>query len=203
MSGYNKLFSDLNITFFDTTFKSTSRRLLQQASSSEEVNVRLKALGYDSPHLIMNFNYMYGAIVILILVFLIVYWVGKSANKEKVVKVASFFLKDIVFMLLFFCVNNMGFCLGLQFKYLLIGQEWTAPLYISWMLALLSMVILLVYLIYYMKNTLDFGDFSDKFKPDRLSQCHYPIVLIGRYLLNLVCGYFNDYPQLLYGILAY
>ncbi len=81
------------------------------------------------------------------------YWAAKASGKDTLKKVASFFLKDIVFMLLFFSVNNMGFSMGLQFKYLMFGQNWTTPLYVSWALALFSLLILIIYLTYYIKNS--------------------------------------------------
>lgn len=147
---------------------------------------------------------MYGAIVVIVLIFLIVYGIGKCTRKEKVLKVAGFFLKDVAFTLLFFSVNNMGFSFGLQCRYLLIGQVWEMALYISWILAIMSLVLLIVYLVFYIKSSADeFGDFHDKFKEDKWSQCHYPILLICRYLLSFACGFFNEYPQFSYAMVGF
>jgi hypothetical protein len=201
MNGYNQFFANLNISFFNRS--AASRRLLQSVSESQ-MNARLVSLGYESPHLIVNFNYMYGAIVVIVLLFLIIYAVGKCTKKDKVMKVAVFFLKDVAFTLLFFCVNNMGFSLGLQCRYLLIGQTWDAPLYVSWIFALLSLVLFIVYLVFYIKSSIDdFGDFHSKFREDKLSQCHYPVLLVGRYMLSFASGFFNEHPQLCYGIVAF
>jgi hypothetical protein len=67
-------------------------------------------------------------------------------------KIASFFLKDILFMVLFFCVNTMGFSLGIQFRYLMFDQVWNAPMILSWILAILSLIMLVGYLIYYVRS---------------------------------------------------
>lgn len=199
MNGYNKMFE--NSTFFQSSIQ--SRRLLQQTSSDIVMNARLNSLGYMSPHLLENFNYMYVAIVGVIIVFLIVYGVGRCIKNEKVQKVGVFFLKDITFSLLFFNISNMGFSFGLQCRYLTIGQVWTTSLYVSWVFALLSLVIMVVYLIYYMKSTIEFGGFCDKFKSTPLAQWHYSLFLIARYLVNLTAGIFNEYPEVCYGLIAF
>jgi hypothetical protein len=61
MNGYNNMMENIGTTYFNTSAK-TSRRLL--ASLAQNMNVRLEAIGYNSPHLISNFNYMYIAIVV-------------------------------------------------------------------------------------------------------------------------------------------
>lgn len=146
---------------------------------------------------------MYMVIILLIVVFGIAYLVGRCKNSEKILKVSTFFLKNIVFSFLFFSVNNMGFSLGAMFRYRLWNQTWTASLYVSWILAALTVVLLVGYLYYYVRYTVEFTDFSDKFLDDMLSQCHYAILLIARYLLNLFCGYFNDHSELCYAVVVF
>jgi hypothetical protein len=55
-------------------------------------------------------------------------------------------------MVLFFCVNTMGFSLGIQFRYLMFDQVWNAPMILSWILAILSLIMLVGYLIYYVRS---------------------------------------------------
>jgi hypothetical protein len=96
---------------------------------------------------------MYGAIVLVILLFLIVYGIGNCINSEKVLRVAVYFLKDVAFALVFISVNNMGFSFGLQCRYLLIGQVWDTPMYVSWAFAIFSIILFIIYLIIYGKST--------------------------------------------------
>jgi hypothetical protein len=120
------------------------------------MNKRLVALGYSNPHLIVNFNYMYMALVGIILLFLVLYVIGRCSKSEKIMGIGAFFLKDIGFAFLFFNVSNMGFSFGLQCRYLMLAQEWEAPLYLSWVFAVLSLVLLIIYLAYYVKITFEF-----------------------------------------------
>jgi hypothetical protein len=78
MNGYNNMIDNLGITYFNTTSQ-TSRRLLA-TSTEEDVNVRLIAMGYNSAHLIYNFNYMYLAIVGIMVIFGVVHLLGKCAH---------------------------------------------------------------------------------------------------------------------------
>ena len=146
---------------------------------------------------------MYVAILGILLVFGLVWLLGKCAKSERTMKIASFFLKDILFTVLFFCVNNMAFCMGLQCRYLLLDQHWDTPLILSWIVALSSLVTLIGYLTFYCRSYVEFGDFHEKFKEDKLSQLHYPVLLVCRYLLSFVAGYFNEHPQLCYAIVAF
>jgi cysteine-rich repeat protein len=200
MSGYNRLFDNLGI---EVSAAASSRRLLQSSGGSEALNARLQALGYSGPHLIQNFNYMYMAMVFLVLAFGIVYLVGKYKDFKRTLKVGVFGLKNVVFTFLFFSVNNMGFSLGLQFKYLSAGQVWDAFMVVSWLLAILTLVLLAVYLYFYIKSFEGFEDYHDKFKEDRWSQIHYPILLVARYLLNLFCGVFNEHGEICYAVVAF
>jgi hypothetical protein len=76
MSGYNQMFANFGLKMDYNPPTDASKRLLQDSSSSSGINARLWALGYNGPHLIENFNYMYILIVALIVVFGIVYLVG-------------------------------------------------------------------------------------------------------------------------------
>lgn len=190
MSGYNRMFENLNINPNTTA---AARRRLEETAATSSLNARLQALGYSGPHLVQNFNYMYMAIVFLIVVFGIVYLVGKYKQYPKTLKVGVFGLKNVVFTFLFFSVNNMGFSLGLQFRYLTVGQVWDAFMAVSWVLAILTLVLMVVYLYFYIKSLDGFEEYHDKFKDDKVSQCHYPILLVARYLLNFFCGFFNEH----------
>jgi hypothetical protein len=57
-------------------------------------------------------------------------------------------------MVLFFCVNNMGFSFGIQCRYLMFNQVWNAPMILSWVVAIMSLVMLVGYLIYYVRSYL-------------------------------------------------
>lgn len=71
-------------------------------------------------------------------------------------KIYNFVLKEIAFSLLFFSVNLMGMSFGVQCRYLLVGQNWTASLVVSWLFAILSLVIFLTYVIYYIVCSSEF-----------------------------------------------
>lgn len=162
-SGYNNMLHDLGIESYFKPRTSSSRRLLQTASNAD-LNPRLKALGYSSAYFAMNFNYMFLAIVVILAVFGMVWLLGRCNHHKGIMKVASFFLRDILFTVLFFCVNSMAFSMGVQCRYLLVGQQWDTPLIISWIVALLSFVLLIGYLAFYCRSYTDFDDFHKKFK---------------------------------------
>lgn len=203
MSGYNRLFENFNLTL--SFVPPVSRRLLESVSTlaTNDINVRLNALGYSGPHLIQNFNYMYILIISLLFVFGLVYLVGYLKEHDKAKNIGTYVTKNIVFMLLFFSVNNMGFSLGVHIKYLSSGQIWTASMYVSWVLALFTTLLLVGYLYYYIRNTVEFSDYTDKFLDDTLSRSHYVLFLSFRYVLNFVCGYFNDYSELCYALVTF
>jgi hypothetical protein len=99
---------------------------------------------------------------------------------------------------LFFNVPNMGFSFGLQCRYLMFGQNWTTPLYVGWVFTGLSLVMLLGYLVWYMARPAAFKDFTERFKEDRFSQWHYPIMLVCRYVMSVCLAVFNEYPHISY-----
>jgi hypothetical protein len=102
---------------------------------------------------------MYGAIVFVVLLFLMIYCIGKCTKNEKVLRVAVYFLKDVAFALVFISVNNMGFSFGLQCRYLMIDQVWDTPMYVSWAFAIFSIVLFVTYLIIYALSTEEFGGY--------------------------------------------
>lgn len=167
---------------------------LNLTSSTSLLPNRVREIGYNQL-LFGNFNIMLGIMVLDIVVACIILCVGmiKSTFRAKSRTIAQHMLKEYLLMMVIFNCFNVAYGVGIEFTYLdSSNPEYLTSLAIT-VLSLALPFAMIAAIIF--SNRKEFGEFSNLYKKDLMSQGYFIFTIIYRTVLGLSMSSYNEVEE--------
>lgn len=136
-----------------------------------------------------NFNVMLVISVCVISAFLASYLIGKYNKMPKLEYYSINLLKQSIISFALFNALNIGFSIGVHFKYASPDKFSIMHFFSTVVLVLVALSLVSVLIILQILSKSSFGEFKDKFKNSWVNQNYVSFLLLSRIVLGIYLSY--------------